>query len=66
MGFFHSPRQELPLRGPRGKRLKLLQQFEVGRLYTFDNYHETDLPDDLPFGVLIEEIGDDYCERHCV
>ena len=72
MSFFNSQHQtlpkrgrnKLPLLGKRARRLKLLQQFDVGRLYTFEDYYITDLPDALPFGVLIEEIGDDYCKRH--
>ena len=69
MGFFHSEskrlpkrgHEKLPLRGPRGRRLARLHQFDIGRLYTFEDYYYADRPDDLPFGVLIEEIGNDYC-----
>ena len=72
MGFFNSEskrlpkrgRNRMPLRGAKGKRLARLRQFDVGRLYTFEGYYNADRQDDLKFGVLIEEIGNDHCERH--
>jgi len=63
MGFFSSEarklplrgRKKLPLRGRHSRRLKYLRQFEAGRLYTFHDYNETNLPDDLPYALLTED-----------
>lgn len=72
MGFFHSDmknklplrgRKKLPLRGKRARRLKLLRQFEVGRVYTFPEYFRLDVPEDWPEDLLLEETHDHY--RNC-
>ena len=64
MGFYHSKsklplrgRKKLPLRGRRARRLKLLRQFEIGRVYTFSEFWRLDLPDDC---WLEEKNYDDY------
>ena len=51
-------RKKLPLRGKRGRRLSYLKQFEVGHVYTFTQYFATDLPDDLPGDLLLEDHND--------
>lgn len=72
MGFFYDAsktklplrgRKKLPLRGRRGQRLKLLRQFEVGRLYTFPEFWRLDLPTEIPEDLLLEETHDDC--RNC-
>jgi len=57
-------RKNLPLRGKRGRRLSYLKQFEVGHLYTFTQYFATDLPDDLPEDLLLEDHKDEHY-RNC-
>jgi len=57
-------RKKLPLRAARGRRLSCLKQFEVGHLYTFTQYFATDLPDDLPEDLLLEDHKDEHY-RNC-
>ena len=79
MGFFYEKLEEklaskeklpirdgkkLPLRAKRGRRLSYLKQFEVGHLYTFTQYFATDLPDDLPEDLLLEDHKDEHY-RNC-
>ena len=61
MGFFHAKHEEFSIRGRkklplRGRRLKLLRQFEVGHVYTFPQYWRLDLPDDCS----LEEAAHDH------
>ena len=54
-------RKKLPLRGARGRRLQLLKDFEVGHIYTFTPYFATDLSDDLPGDLLLEDHTNEHC-----
>ena len=54
--------KKLPLRGPRSRRMKLLRQFDVGRVYSFDQFW--DLPPADWFDASLMEIkNDDF--RNC-
>ena len=54
MGFFYAPPQEcLPMRGPRKalpmrsrkfRRLQLLKDYRVGRVYTFPAFYNWEIP----------------------
>ena len=39
-------KNKLPRRGRRGRRLSLLREFEVGKIYTFPEFWDVDLPAD--------------------
>lgn len=74
MGFFYEKLEEklaskerlpirdgkkLPLRAKRGRRLKLLRQFEVGHIFTFPQYVPAALRNNLRPDLLLEDNNDE-------
>lgn len=53
-------KKKLPLRGKRGRRLQLLREFEVGRIYTFPEFWRLDFPRPDEY-MLDEEKTRDHC-----